>query len=66
MCSGEEISRTYDDGKVREDLPEKITLDWVFERPSEFSQAERDGGGDDEVSLENKTLYTNKQKLEFL
>lgn len=51
---------------MREGLPEKITLDRVFERPSEVSQAEIEGGGDDEVSLQKKTVCTNVQNLEFL
>lgn len=68
MCSWEETGRTYtDDGrKVREDLPEKITLDWVFERPSEVGEAEIEGGADDKVSLEKEIVYTNVWKLEFV
>ena len=68
MCSWEETSRTYtyDGRKVREDLPEKITLDRVFERPSEASEAEIEGGADDEVFLEKEIVYTNVQKLESL
>lgn len=52
---------------MREDLPEKnYTPDQVSARPSEVSQAEIEGGGDDEVSLEKETVYTNVQKLKYL
>lgn len=47
-------------------MPEKITLDRVFERPSEVSQAEIEGGGGGEVSLEEEIVHTNVQKLEPL
>lgn len=53
-------------GKWEKICQKKVTLDRVFERPPEVSQAEIEGGGNEEVSLEKERVYINVQKLKFL
>lgn len=52
--------------KWKKTCQKKVTPDQVSERSSEVRQAEIEGGGDDEVSLEKQTVYTNVQKLKYL
>lgn len=57
---------TFEARKMSKNLPEKITLDQVFERPSEVSQGqtEEDGGG--EVFVEEQIAYRNVQRSKSL